>query len=53
MELVDETTLRCAVTGSFQQFLEALRGCEVISLESTRMELESADSEGASEWKTE
>ena len=32
---VDGATLRCVVTGSFQQFLEALRGFEVISLEST------------------
>ena len=32
---VDGTTLRCLVTGSFQQFLEALRGYEVMSLEST------------------
>jgi hypothetical protein len=29
-------TLRCSVCGSFQPFLEALRGHEVISLESTR-----------------
>ena len=32
---VDGTTLRCVVTGSFQQFIEALRGFEVISLDST------------------
>jgi hypothetical protein len=29
-------TVRCSVCGSFQPFLEALRGHEVISLESTR-----------------
>ena len=29
------STLRCVVCGSFQPFLEALRGHEVISLEST------------------
>jgi hypothetical protein len=32
---VDGTTLRCLVTGSFQPFLEALRGHEVITLQST------------------
>jgi hypothetical protein len=32
---VDGTTLRCLVLGSFQPFLEALRGHEVISLTST------------------
>lgn len=32
---VDGRTLRCFVSGSFQPFLEALRGHEVISLEST------------------
>jgi hypothetical protein len=31
----DGRTLRCLVAGSFQPFLEALRGHEVISLEST------------------
>jgi hypothetical protein len=31
----DGTTLRCLVLGSFQPFLEALRGHEVISLRST------------------
>ena len=30
--------LRCIVCGSFQPFLEALRGHEVISLKSTAME---------------
>lgn len=33
---VDGLTLRCLVFGSFQPFLEALRGYEVISLQSTR-----------------
>jgi len=32
---VDGPTLRCLVSGSFQPFLEALRGHEVISLAST------------------
>ena len=32
---VDGATLRCVVFGSFQPFLEALRGHEVISLLST------------------
>jgi hypothetical protein len=32
---VDGAALRCVVCGSFQPFLEALRGYEVISLEST------------------
>jgi hypothetical protein len=32
---VDGATLRCVVLGSFQPFLEALRGHEVISLTST------------------
>jgi len=32
---VDGATLRCLVRGSFQPFLEALRGHEVISLTST------------------
>lgn len=32
---VDGHILRCSVCGSFQPFLEALRGHEVISLEST------------------
>lgn len=32
---VDGATLRCLVLGSFQPFLEALRGHEVISLTST------------------
>jgi len=29
---VDGSTLRCLVSGSFQPFLEALRGYEVVSL---------------------
>jgi hypothetical protein len=32
---IDGPVLRCVVRGSFQPFLEALRGHEVISLEST------------------
>jgi hypothetical protein len=32
---VDGASLRCVVLGSFQPFLEALRGHEVISLTST------------------
>ncbi len=32
---IDGSVLRCTVTGSFQPFLEALRGHEVISLTST------------------
>jgi len=35
---VEGPTLRCLVHGSFQPFLEALRGHEVISLLSTRFE---------------
>ena len=34
--VIDGSILRCLVCGSFQPFLEALRGHEVISLESTR-----------------
>ena len=32
---IQGSTVRCLVHGSFQPFLEALRGYEVISLEST------------------
>jgi hypothetical protein len=32
---IDGTIVRCLVTGSFQPFLEALRGHEVIALQST------------------
>jgi len=32
---VDGSSLRCVVRGSFQPFLEALRGHEVLSLRST------------------
>ena len=35
---IDGDTLRCVVCGSFQPFLEALRGHEVVSLRSTSME---------------
>jgi hypothetical protein len=34
---VDGPILRCVVSGSFQQFLEALRGHEVITFKSTPM----------------
>ena len=33
--IVEGRVLRCVVTGSFQPFLEALRGHEVVSLRST------------------
>jgi hypothetical protein len=32
---IDGSILRCVVSGSFQPFLEALRGHEVVSLDST------------------
>jgi hypothetical protein len=32
----DGPTLRCVVDGSFQPFLEALRGSEVLTLQSSR-----------------
>jgi len=32
---VEGSVVRCLVRGSFQQFLEALRGHEVVDLEST------------------
>jgi hypothetical protein len=35
---IDGATLRCVVCGSFQPFLEALRGHEVISLRSISTE---------------
>ena len=35
---IDGATLRCLVNGSFQPFLEALRGHEVLSLRSTPIE---------------
>ena len=35
---IDGATLRCVVCGSFQPFLEALRGHEVIRLRSTSTE---------------
>ena len=41
---VDGATLRCLVLGSFQPFLEALRGHEVISLTSTPTYASSAPS---------
>lgn len=42
---IDGATLRCVVCGSFQPFLEALRGHEVISLRSI-----STDPEGGNSW---
>jgi len=35
---IDGATLRCLVCGSFQPFLEALRGHEVVSLMSTSVQ---------------
>ena len=35
VEVLDNRLLRCVVYGSFQPFLEALRGHEVISLKSS------------------
>jgi hypothetical protein len=35
---IDGATLRCLVHGSFQPFLEALRGHEVLSLRSTSIQ---------------
>ena len=35
---IDGSVLRCTVYGSFQPFLEALRGHEVISLKTTEVE---------------
>jgi hypothetical protein len=40
----DGPTVRCLVTGSFQPFLEALRGSEVTTLQSTPATLEPASS---------
>ncbi|MEA2636765.1 MAG: hypothetical protein QOH92_3532 [Chloroflexota bacterium] len=37
---IEGATLRCVVCGSFQPFLEALRGHEVIKLTSTPTQLE-------------
>jgi hypothetical protein len=42
---VDGPVLRCLVCGSFQPFLEALRGHEVIGLESTPALSEEATAE--------
>jgi hypothetical protein len=33
---IDGSVVRCLIAGSFQSFLEALRGHEVITLQSTR-----------------
>jgi hypothetical protein len=40
---VDGRVVRCLVCGSFQPFLEAVRGHEVISLESTRTTVKEVD----------
>ena len=46
---IDGATLRCVVCGSFQPFLEALRGHEVISLRSLSTENDS-NLEGGNSW---
>lgn len=33
--VIEGQVVRCLVAGSFQPFLEALRGCEVITLQAT------------------
>ena len=33
--VIDGQVVRCLVAGSFQPFVEALRGCEVIALQAT------------------
>ena len=33
--VIDGQVVRCLVAGSFQPFLEALRGCEVLTLQAT------------------
>jgi hypothetical protein len=40
---IDGSVLRCLVSGSFQPFLEALRGHEVISLTSTSTDQSSSE----------
>ncbi|HYW27434.1 MAG TPA: hypothetical protein VE953_24900 [Terriglobales bacterium] len=35
---IDGAVVRCLVAGSFQPFLEAIRGHEVVNLSSTRVE---------------
>jgi len=49
---IDGATLRCVVCGSFQPFLEALRGHEVISLKSISTHRTNSDSnlEGGNSW---
>ena len=42
---IDGPILRCLVWGSFQPFLEALRGHEVISLKSTASDLDGSTDE--------
>ncbi len=40
---IDGSTLRCVVCGSFQPFIEALRGHEVVSLESIPADISRSD----------
>ena len=47
---VDGAVLRCVVYGSFQPFLEALRGHEVISLRSTSSMQTDSNFEGGNIW---
>lgn len=47
---VDGSTLRCLVFGSFQPFLEALRGHEVIGLRSTSPAKRDLNFEGGTPW---
>jgi len=48
--VVEGPTLRCLVHGSFQPFLEALRGYEVISLLSTRLDPSKQEVMPCSSW---
>lgn len=43
---LDGAIVRCLVTGSFQPFLEALRGYEVITLQSTPVAASTSPSNG-------
>jgi hypothetical protein len=47
---VDGAVLRCLVYGSFQPFLEALRGHEVISLRSTSSTHNDSNFVGGNTW---
>ena len=40
--VLEGQVVRCLVAGSFQPFLEALRGCEVVTLQATPAESEGA-----------